>query len=213
MDDYTDIDDDGLEEEHGFQLEFYSIFEKLPPELHKKLVGLVAEYFLSQLFFSKHLPNGKSGPMVNGEGSVLRDLAAYLYLTTDPLLLDYAISSMGVVRDATTNEIRSIKLFIVSMKTQTEEMLKNRYSASVLPTPFKKEEVSKPKHTTFRDKNENPILSNHLVRYRGEIYSLVLSPVSELHRYTDWKIQNEKNSHWLVDCSWEVEIFETIPEL
>ncbi len=197
-----------------FSLEFITLFGNVPKDIYKKLVHLIVDYFTSSLFLSKHLPNGICGEMVNGEASVLRDLASYLYITNDPLLLDYPINAMGILRDKSTNDIATLKIFILTMKTQTIEVMKNgKTLIPIVPSQQPtKEEKAIPEKTGFRDKDEGHIFSNHMVRLDGEVYGIVKQE-GAMYDFAQWIMKNEKNSKFLMDCHWKVEIVEAIPEL
>ncbi len=208
--DAKDLDDDN-DGENGklFSLEFITLFKKVPEEIYNKLVVLVAEYFTSFLFLSKHLPNGITGEMVNGEGVVLRDLAAYLYITTDPLLLDYSISSLGVTRDKETNRIINLKVFVLTMNVHKVDIPKGLFPPPSLTLP--EEDAPTIEKTGFRDKHGKDICSNHLVILDGQCYAVV--KVSEEPHSGQWALKNENNKQDLIECHWKVEIFESIPSM
>ncbi len=207
---YDDVDGpdgggDGL-----FALEFFTLFDKIPPEIHDKLVQLVAEFFISFLFLEKHLPNGPCGEMVNGESSVLRDLSAYLYITNDPCLLEYPINSIGVLREKATNRIISVKVFILTMKTQTIEIGENGGQIPIQKGSQTLQEAAPSQKTGFRDKNEVDIWSNHMVFLDGEVYAIVREPSVNQLFDIQWCLKNEKKRVLLMDCHSKVEIFESI---
>ena len=171
-----------------YNLEFFCLSGvRLPKEVENRLIGYCVDFFTSQLFKVKHLPNGVRGPLVNSEVSVLRDLRAYLYIADDPISEEYSISRIEFQRCKQTQALTSIRLYVSSPEVVAVKLLPSVVEEDI--------------PTGFRDMNGDPIPGGAVVKYEDQVFQVIMNPFT--HR---WVLDNENGQVDLLLCYREVSL-------